>query len=818
MKKITYILFALFLMTVVANAQKSILSGIVKDEQGNALSGATILIKGSFIGSSADIDGNYSISVTKGTYDIEYSFIGYESISRTVDLSSDKTVDIVLKEKTYLGTEVIVKAIKASSESPFAQTTINKADIDKKNVNSDIPFQLEMTPSAVATSENGTGYGYSALRIRGTDLSRINITINGIPYNDPESQGVYFVNMPDFSASTSEVQIQRGVGTSANGSAAFGASINFQTLGIEEKPYSRLATTIGSFGTFKRSFAAGTGLLNNKFAFDFRYSKLTSDGYIQNGFTDHSSFFLSGTYSSKKSLLKANVIIGEQKTGITWWGVPDYMIDSIRNYNPAGVYYDEKGNEHYYKDQTDNYWQNHYQLFYSYEANNYLNINLSGFVVTGKGYYEQYKEDENISDYGITPFWIGSDSIVGLTSLELEDSSITTTDIIRQKWLDNIYYGSSVSLNYSKDRINISTGGGYNTYDGDHFGKIKWSTYNIGIPYNYEWYHNTGKKSEAHGFGKVSYKINKSLIAYADLQVRSIFYTMRGPDDDGELIDQEHNYLFINPKFGVSYFPNTTNKLYASFGQANREPTRADLKDAVKNGGTDFPKAELLNDFEAGYMYKSRNIKAGINIYYMLYKDQLVQTGELSSVGYPIMTNVENSFRRGIEILYGFRLLNIVTFEGNTALSQNKITDYIEYAEAYDSSWNYFTHEQKLGTTDISYSPNFVQSVQLGYSFFKNAGVQFIVKSVGKQYIDNTSDKDRTIDAYSKADIQLVYKWVYKSGKTIDFQFVVNNVLNAKYNTNAYGGNWYEQGKEFSWVYYFPSAPINFATKILIHL
>lgn len=801
MKKIALIVLGVWSVLAFAQAQEVKLSGKITDENGEALPGASVVVESTYLGTMSGDDGSYEISLQAGEYSIIYSYIGYESKTEAVSVLADKTVNISLKEKTYLGSEVIVEAIRASQESPFAQTTIAKEDLEKNNVNADIPFQLETTPSAVATSENGTGYGYSALRIRGTDLSRINITINGMPLNDPESQGVYFVNMPDFTASTSQVQIQRGVGTSSNGSAAFGASINFQTLGVISEPYATITTTVGSYNTFKKSIAAGTGLMNNKFAFDVRYSKLDSDGYIHNGFSDHRSFFASGAYVTKKSLLKANVILGEEHTGITWWGVPDYMIDSIRTYNPAGVYYDADGNEQYYEGQTDNYWQNHYQLFYSNKPSKQWNINASGFVVTGKGYYEQYKEDDEFSAYGLNPV---------LSSVD----TIATSDIIRQKWLDNIYYGGNVSANYTAGRVETSVGAGYSNYNGDHFGRILWSQYNAGIPHEYEWYSNSGIKMEVSGFAKTTYKVSKYLSAYADVQVRSINYKMEGPDDDLVELKQEHEYVFVNPKVGVSYIPNIHHKLYASFGQANREPARADLKDAVKDGGENFPYAELLNNIEAGYIYKNKSLMAGANLYYMLYKDQLVNTGELNSVGYPIMTNVEDSYRAGVEFMYGYKFNKLFKLEGNTALSQNKILGYTEYAAGYDVNWNDSLVVNELGTTDISYSPNFVQAITWSIYPVRNTAVNLIFKSVGKQYIDNTSDEDRVIEAYSKLDLRLDHSWPYSDKGTINLQFIVNNLTNSLYNNNAYGGNWFEQGTEYSWVYYFPSAPTNYAIKV----
>lgn len=816
MKKINLII-VLTTISIWANAQLK-LSGKVTNSNGEPLIGASVQLKNTFLGVSTNYLGEYTLSkLDRIEYKIVISYLGYETKEQTIQLEENIELDIKLKSKSIMSDEISIIASRAKENAPVAQTTLQKESIRKMRVVGDIPYQLELTPSVVATSETGISTGYSSMRIRGTSITRINVTMNGVPLNDPESQGVYWVNMPDFTSSVNSIQIQRGVGTSTNGSAAFGASVNFQTLTIEPKPYASISSSIGSFNTFKENITAGTGLINNKFAFDVRASKLNSDGYIQRGFSDHSSLYFSGTYYGEKDLLKAVAIFGKQKTGITWWGVPNYMIDSIRNFNPAGQYFDDDGNEQFYDGQTDNYLQNHYQLLYSREINKNLNFNATLHATTGKGYYEQYKEEEDFADYGLNNIKMDGTTLQsGRYSFTFPDSTISSSDIIRQKWLDNVFYGATADINYHKNSIDATFGIAANNYNGDHFGQIKWTKFNAGIPHNYEWYNNKGTKQDLSSFIKLQYSINEELSAFADIQVRDIKYTMSGTDDDLVILDQDNHWTFLNPKMGVNYQINQQQRAYASFAIANREPARADLKEALKNGGTQIPTHETLNDIELGYQVKQTNYAIGINVYYMIYNNQLVNTGELNSVGYPIMTNVKNSFRQGIEVIWGLKILNNLEWDANLTLSQNKIQDYIEYSTHYDEFWNEIIEAKELGETDISYSPEVIGSSNFRYEPFKNFGINWITKYVGNQYIDNTSNDDRKLNAYLLNNLGLDYAYKFNNGPEINFQFLVNNLLNTDYISNAYGGNWYEQGVEKSWMYYYPQAGRNYMFKVAL--
>jgi iron complex outermembrane receptor protein len=781
--------------------------GTVADKDGNALPGASIAVKGTYLGTVANAYGEYQFSNLKsGAYEFVVSFMGYESETRKVEVKESKVIDFKLQPTAILADEVIVAATRAGNKAPVAVTNLSGDDVKRQNTGQDIPYQLSLTPSLVESSEAGNGVGYSALRIRGTDASRINVTINGVPLNDSESQGVFWVNMPDFASSVDNIQIQRGVGTSTNGAAAFGATINFQTETVNAEPYAEVSSVGGSFNTFRNTFRAGTGLINGKFSFDARYSKLKSDGYVDRAFSDHESFFASGTYYTERSMLKFNIISGDQKTGISWWGNPtvnnpDPTVKEDRRYNPAGEYTDENGKKHYYDNQTDNYKQTHYQLFYAKELTSNLNMNAALHYTKGKGFYEQYKEDETYAEYGVDNPVVGGETI-------------TETDLTRQKWLKNDFYGFTYSLNYRKNSIDASFGGAWNRYDGDHFGNVLWAKQG-GIDNGYEWYFNTGEKVDYNVFAKVNIALSEKWNAYGDVQYRHISYEMDGTDDDRLPLVQEHNFDFFNPKMGLYYTINDRNSAYASFGVAHREPTRANFKDA-KGDPSSYPTEETLFDYELGYNFRSAKATFGVNFYYMYYRDQLVPTGEKNSVGYDIMTNVDKSYRAGVELIWGVQLLPKLKWDANMTISRNRINDFVAYASHYDDNWNEEYKGTEMGDTHISYSPELIGSSVLSWNPLKGFNVDFVSKYVGKQYFDNTSSNDRKLPAYDVHNLRLNYSVKPKWMKEIAFSLQVNNVLNKEYENNAYGGHWYQQGDQKTWAYYFPQAGTNFLAGVTL--
>nr|WP_321450602.1 TonB-dependent receptor [uncultured Carboxylicivirga sp.] len=809
MKNLFLVLTAI-LLSASAYAQNQI-NGTVSDESGNVLPGAnvTIINNSGESGMVTDANGKFSFDIGKQSRVVlNVSFVGYKYYSQTVTVEGKTTFNVLLQQGNIVTDEVIVSAIKAGDKTPIAYTNMTKADIEKRSTAEDIPYMLSLTPSAVSTSETGTGIGYTALRIRGTDPTRINVTVNGVPLNDSESQGVYWVNMPDFASSVDEVQVQRGVGTSTNGAAAFGATINFQTTSINSDPYSTIESTAGSFNTFINSINAGTGLLDDKYSFDVRYSKLNSDGYIDYAFSDHQSLFVSGSMLTNNGLLKMNIIHGEQHTGISWWGVPQEMLDENRTYNPAGQYTDEFGNSRYYKDQTDNYKQTHYQLFYSHAVNQKLNLNGALHYTQGEGYFEQYKEDESFGDYNWTPIAIG-------------DETISSTDLIRQKWMKNDFYGFTASANYNTDDVDLSFGGGWNRYDGDHFGEVIWARYAGTSEKGDQWYFNNGTKTDYNVYAKLNWHPGTKLNTFVDLQMRHIDYDLTGNDDDLSDMLQSHQYSFFNPKAGVFYDIDQKQQGYFSVGISNREPTRTNFKDA--NGDPDAtPKAEQLIDFEAGYHYKSSGFSASVNFFYMLYNDQLVPTGQKSSVGYDVMTNVKDSYRRGVEIAFGAKLLKGLTWDGNFSLSSNKIKNFVQTFEVVDENWNPVDEKTfELGTTDIAYSPDMIGSSILSYAPVKSVKLSLISKYVGEQYFDNTSSDERKLDSYFVNNLRVDYSLFPSFAKEINLQLLVNNLFNLEYENNAYGGLSYvrdAQGNDSpsGWAYYYPQAGTNFMVKLAL--
>lgn len=782
----------------------SVIRGKVTDTSGNALPGAGITITNTFLGTHAGINGDYEFKgLRDGAYSLRFSFLGYETLEQNISLSAEAVVNVSLSPKSFITGEVVVRGTRAGTSAPFAYSTIDNEMLRKQNNGQDMPYLLSLTPSVVETSESGNGIGYTSLRIRGTDGSRINVTVDGIPLNDPESQHVFWVDLPDLASSVENIQVQRGAGTSSNGAGAFGASINIQTKNTDNEPYAEISSMAGSFSTLKNVVAAGTGLLADKFAMQMRYSDIRSDGFIDRTASDHRSFFITGTYRTGRSSLKTNIILGEEHTGIGWWGVPREKLQENRKYNPAGEYTDADGKIQYYDNESDNYVQNHAQLIYNLKISDPLLLNAALHYTKGKGYYEEFKEDEPVSDYGLLPVNIGGQEISG-------------SDLIRRKWMSNDFLGLVYSLNYRKDRLEGILGGGINRYSGDHFGRIIWMKFAGNTGNDHEWYRNTGLKKEFNIYGKVNYSLSDITSVFGDLQYRNITYDMKGPDSDLKDLGQYHSFNFFNPKTGLFFTINSNQDAWVSFSVANREPTRTDFKEAAGDPEA-TPRAETLYDPEIGYKLRSGKSSFSVNLYGMFYKDQLVPTGELSVVGYPIMTNVPESYRIGAELSAGFRPADPVEWLVNLTMSRNKIVNFVEYYTDYISASDESEYKSKSPeTVDIAYSPSVTASSDLGIRLFPEIKLHFISKFVGKQYFDNTMSEERTIDPYFVNNLRLDFEPGIRNLKNAEIQLLLNNIFNAKYESNAYGGNWYEDGVENTWAYYFPQAGINFMARIAL--
>ncbi len=804
-----FLIIVVFLtvLPIVASAPPengSVIRGKITDSSGNALAGATVTIYNTFLGVHSGSDGNYSFTALKdGIYRLSFSFIGYKPQVHEIVLKGEAVLNITLEEQPFSVGEVIVSGVRAGNKSPLAYTTLDSTVISKLNSGQDIPFLLSLTPSLVETSDAGNGIGYTNLRIRGTDASRINITIDGIPVNDAESQQVFWVDLPDIASSIDNIQVQRGAGTSSNGSGAFGGTVSLQTRNPENEPFAAVSSSAGSFNTFKKMITAGTGLLADRFAFQLRYSELKSDGYIERTGSKHRSAYFSGIYRSGRSLLKTNIILGEEHTGIGWEGVPKEMLSVDRRYNPAGEYTDDNGLIHYYGNETDNYWQDHFQLIYSLKLNEYLNLSTALHYTKGKGYYEEYNDNNPLSDYGLPGITIG-------------DSTVTSMDNITRKWLSNDFYGFIYTLKYKKDKLELTSGGGGNYYSGEHFGRIIWMQYAGNNQSDYQWYFNTGTKSELNLFGKADYSVNNRLSIFGDLQYRYILYRMRGIDDNQVDLGQVHNFNFFNPKAGIFYSVNPNQDAYLSFSVANREPSRADFKEATGDPSA-TPGPETLYDSEMGYKIRGNKFSGSLNLYAMYYKDQLVPTGQLSNVGYPISTNVAKSHRLGIELNAGLKPLSFLSWNINLTLSRNKIRDFVEYYNDYDTITGITAYKNKdLGTVDIAYSPSVTGVSDLAFRISKNASAHFISKYVGRQFFDNTMSSERMLDPYFINNLRFDFDPAIPKIKNTEIQLLINNIFNASYESNAYGGNYFESGVEKSWSYYFPQAGINWMIRASI--
>ena len=801
---ITTLLLTVSFSTSAAFQESHSISGKVTDPEGKPLAGASVLIENTYLGTHTDMDGYYSFKgLRKGIYALTFSFIGFESAKVDVSVDGNMQADISMAPRPYITDEVTVSATRAGDKVPMAYTTLTSEQLKKQNSAFDMPYLLSLTPSFVETSEAGNGVGYTGLRIRGTDGNRINVTLDGIPLNDAESQQVFWVDLPDIASSVDNIQVQRGAGTSSNGAGAFGATISLQTSAPDNKPFAEVNSSAGSFNTFKNSVSAGTGLLGDRFALQMRYSDIKSDGYVKRTGSEHRSAFIGGLFRNERSMLKANIILGEEHTGIGWWGVPKDSLATDRRYNPAGEYTDENGTKQYYGNESDNYRQDHYHLIYSRKMSSDIVLNAAFHYTKGKGYYEEYRENQTYSDYGLPPVLIG-------------DSLITETSMIRRKWMSNDFFGTTYSLRYRKDKMEAILGGGINTYLGDHFGRIIWMGTSGTAPKDYQWYFNDSRKGEISIYGKVNYSFSEKTSVFGDLQYRAVNYRLAGVDDDLKDIGQHHSFGFFNPKAGIFYSIASNQDAWLSFSIANREPTRSDFKEASGDAKA-TPKPETLYDTELGYRLRSEKSIFSVNLYGMIYNDQLVPTGQLSDVGYTIMTNVKNSYRLGAEFSAGLRPADFFGWNFNMTLSQNKIKDYIEYFTDYNTTdWSSEYKSKSLGTVDIAYSPSAIITNEFVFALFEGMDLHLISKFVGKQYFDNTMNEERTIDPYFVNNIRLDFAPEVKYTENVEIQLLVNNLLNHTYENNAYGGNWYEDGLEKTWSYYFPQAGISFMGRILL--
>ena len=654
--------------------------------------------------------------------------------------------------------EVLISAIRVNADSPITHSNIDKEELNERNLGQDIPVLMNYLPNVVTTSDAGSGVGYTGIRVRGSDATRVNVTINGIPYNDSESHGTFWVNLGDFASSVESLQLQRGVGTSTNGSGAFGASLNILTDAVSEKASGEISTSIGSYNTFKNTLKFSTGKLNNHFEISGRLSKITSDGYIDRAESELKSYFLQGSYSDDNTLIKALAFGGLERTYQAWFGIDETTLKNDRTFNPAGIYEDADGNARFYDNEVDNYNQDHYQLLWNERIDNNWSTNLGFHYTYGRGYFEQYKEDEDFSTYGFEPITVDGDLV-------------ETTDVIRRRWLENDFYGTTFSVNYKNQTSDVILGGAYNKYIGDHFGEVIWAQYASNSEIRDRYYDGTGKKTEFSIFTKGTFKLNSKLSLYADLQLRSIDYSTNGTNSDLNDFIIEDDFTFFNPKLGLNYKFNKQNSLYASFARANREPNRTDYE----NGS---PKPEQLNDFELGWRHNKENAIINANAYYMLYKDQLVLIGAVDDVGAPIRANSGKSYRLGVEVDANIKLSEKFSVLPNIALSTNKNRDFTRTLDGELAN---------LGNTNISFSPDLVFGNVIVFKPIENLKLAVLSKYVGEQYMGNFDVKKSKLDSYFTNDFNISYLIETSSiFESITLTALVNNILNEEYVSNGY--------------------------------
>lgn len=773
-------------VTIIALAQpvKSLVQGSVSESNPKVpLPGSTVSLSGRQ--TITDDRGRFSFGkLSPGKYDLTVSSLGYKEHKQVLILGgSDLELTIGLTASHLFLQPLEVKAVRASDKAPFAKTNLNKEQITRNNLGQDIPFLLDQTPSVVVNSDAGNGVGYTAIRIRGTDATRINVTLNGIPYNDAESLGTYFVDLPDFASSVNSIQVQRGVGTSSNGAGAFGATINLFTNEYNEKAYGELNNSFGSFNTFKNTLKAGTGLLSGHFTVDARLSRISSDGFIERAKSDLQSFYISTAYINNKSSLRLNIFSGNEKTYQAWYGVPESKLGTNRRTNPAGT---EKAGTPY-DNQTDNYTQTHYQLFFNHSFHSRWSFNTAAFLTRGKGYYEEYKAKQTFSKYG-------------LPNVVVNGTTLAKTDLVRQRWLDNYFYGQIASLQYKDVKDELTIGGGWTKYDGKHYGTIPWIQVGS-VPTGYRYYEYPAVKTDLNLYTKWQHQLATNWTGFADLQYRHVNHDMKGFQGSPGL-NVNRSFDFINPKAGITYNHNGL-QAYMSYALGNKEPNRRDFQASPVTQ----PKRETLHDFELGIEKKNAACQFGATLYYMYYVDQLVLTGQINDVGSYTRKNIPRSYRMGIELQGSAVISNQINIAGNLALSRNKIPSFVEYIDNYDTGGQDAVSHTN---TDISFSPAVIGGATINVLPVQNLEFSFISKYVSKQYLDNSQDEKRKLDAFFVQDIRAgltIKKALFSEWRIIG---QVNNVFNRKYEPNGYTYSYRYNNELTTENGYYPMAGTNF--------
>ncbi|MFA7381480.1 MAG: TonB-dependent receptor [Bacteroidia bacterium] len=790
----SYVIFFLLLFFAGRNVHAQfVLSGTVQHSANSQpLTDATVVL--SSPGKTAqstltDVQGKFSLSVAEtGRYVLNITYVGYKTLSDTIELTQSMQKNYRLEWAALLSDAVIVSGIRAKDKSATTFTNLNREQLNERNFGQDMPVLLVLTPSTVVNSDAGAGVGYTGITIRGVDQTRINVTINGIPLNDAESQGLFWVNTPDFASSVEQVQIQRGVGTSTNGAAAFGSSINMQTTALHPKAYAEYATAAGSFNTFKNTVRFGTGWLNGGWTIDGRLSKITSDGFIDRASSDLKSYYLSAGRYTEKSILRLVSFSGAEKTYQAWNGIAEDVLDTNRTYN-----------EFTYKNQTDNYQQDHYQLLYSYQLSKKTTLNTALHYTYGRGYYEEYKQGESFADYHLQDVIIGTDTI-------------TTTDLVRRRWLDNDFYGATFSVTHEPDnKSTFIAGGGASYYEGRHFGEVIWSQFASNSFIGDKYYRNNAYKTDANIYAKYNRELGKKWNAFADLQYRYVDYSFLGYDQNLNNVQQNARFNFFNPKAGIVYSISDSSNVYLTLAVSNKEPNRNDF---VNSTPSSRPESEQLQNIELGWRKNWQRASLQVNYYLMYYRNQLILSGKINDVGAYTRLNVPESYRTGIELSASVNVTKKIQWSGNLTLSENKILSFTEYVDDYDWGGQWST---KYRNTSLAFSPAMIAASQWRFLPLKNATIDVISKYVSRQYMDNTENKDRSLDAFLVNDLRFSYTLkTKKSGwfRQLNAGVLINNVLGEKYEPNGYTYSGISGGVRSDYNYYYPQAGRNFLMQL----
>ncbi|MCB9165899.1 MAG: TonB-dependent receptor [Flavobacteriales bacterium] len=790
-----------FLVAVLIGGTQTLLAqtriaGTITGTTNDSLPGVNVVIGEEAFGATTDARGRYRITgLRPGSVRLRVSHIGYTSIDSTITLVEGlNTIDLRLHAHAYLMHEAEVTAVRPADRTPVAHSTVTREELERTNTGVDLPLLLDLQPSVVTTTDAGTGIGYTGLRIRGTDATRINVTLNGVPFNDAESQGTFFVDLPDFASSVEDISVQRGVGTSTNGPGAFGASIDLRTRPVSEDPFGEVSAFAGSYNTQHYMTRLGTGRTRSGLSLDGRLSSITSDGYIDRATADLKSYFLQGAWTGKRTSVRFITFKGHERTYQAWAGVPREVIDTNRTYNP-----------YTYDNEVDDYTQTHYQLLFDRQIGEHVALNITGFRVDGAGYYESYEDDASLGDFGINTQVIDGDTIA-------------TSDLVQRQWLDNTLQGVNASVIYGSGAHQAILGGSYSDYAGAHYGEVIWSRFAGDTEIRQRYYDNDADKTDANVFAKLTHAVGRKVELFGDAQLRWVDYRFLGYDNDLQSVTQDVAFTFFDPKAGVNWRVHEGGRVYASVGVADREPNRDDFTESTPQSR---PTSERLVDYEAGYQRRSGRLALGVNGYYMDYTDQLVLTGELNDVGAAIRTNVSRSYRAGIELTWSARLTTWLLWQGNASYSRNRIIDLSEYVDDWDNGGQQvFTYDD----TPIAFSPDLIAASELGFTLWNKEGkgradLTLVTKYVGVQYLDNSGSAARQLDAYLVNDLRLnVSLTPLRSFPHISLILTVRNLLNEQYENNGWSYSYISDGSREELVGLYPQALLDISGGVTVGL